>query len=675
MPHRCGKRKKIGSALSFIILSWILLLSAVNPAVDLYQQGDNRLQSGDVYGAIDLFKESLSYNSDYVKPLYGLGQAYFRLEEYEQALVYIREARRLDRNNTSITALQGRINTGLGKYSEAERIFDAILEREPHNLDAQFGMAELQAAKGSVENAIAGYRKALESDPYNRRGLLSAALLYSAQNNLQEASELIQTAVDSYPEDPRVHSIAAEYYFKRDDSRKAEEHARQALQLDSESEEAIYVLIRILYAQDRFTDAIDAVEKNINIDRDNPLLWYLRANAYWKIGNQERALNSFYTALSLKPSDEISRIALEEFLMDRFAGDSQERQTAAEVRFEYGAAYERDNRIELARQEYRRGLMLHPYSREGRQMYAATFKRSDNIGKYLSILEVLETEGNTSQEIQDEIEIYNSLREESIAQSWNVDQFGIDRYRYKLALFTNNSNSRVTHLGAEEYVTSYMQGLLQGNEHVDIEDTGAVESFAEAFRRARETDVDYFIVITYREGERAFKGSATVYNGSTGTIIKTFTSLRTGNRRVSQALIRIASTISDSLPLRGRIYRRQDDTALLDVGDFQGVSPEDRFYVIRGENLELADSRFALEYDQRYILGYIDITEVDDLLSVGQVNTDQFFDLINPGDAIIPESSTSEENEENGVATQEGAELGESPVIPSEIYKSLLEIE
>ena len=62
-----------------------MLVSAVNPAVDLYQQGEKRLQSGDVYGAIDLFKESLSYNSNYVDPLYGLGQAYFRLEEYEQA--------------------------------------------------------------------------------------------------------------------------------------------------------------------------------------------------------------------------------------------------------------------------------------------------------------------------------------------------------------------------------------------------------------------------------------------------------------------------------------------------------------------------------------------------------------------------------------------------------------
>jgi len=114
---------------------------------------------------------------------------------------------------------------------------------------------------------------------------------------------------------------------------------------------------------------------------------------------------------------------------------------------------------------------------------------------------------------------------------------------------------------------------------------------------------------------------------------------------------------------------------LLDVGDFQGVAPDDRFRVIRGENLELADNQFALKYDRRYILGYIDISDVDDLLSVGIVNTDQFFDLINPGDAVIPESSTSEEDEGNRGAAQEGNELRESPVIPSEIYKSLLEIE
>ncbi|MFW6207269.1 MAG: tetratricopeptide repeat protein [Spirochaetota bacterium] len=664
-------RRKGCSSLIIILLSSIVFIGAVNPAIELYQEGQQRLNRGNLFGAIDLFKEALSYNPDYAQPLFGLGQAYFKLEEYEQALVYVQRARLLDRNNSSIAALEGRVHTGLGRYEAAERIFESILNREPYNLEAQFGLAELHAATGNVENAISAYQNALESDPYNRRGLLSVALLYAAQNNLTEAAELIQTAVDSYPEDSRVHSIAAEYYFKSDEIRRAEQHARQALQLDEESEDALYVLIRILFSQGRYSDAVDIVDKNIKIDRNDPLLWYLRANALWNTGAEQRAIDSFYTALSLQPSAEISRIALEEFLLERYVPDSDERKRVADVRFEYGQAYERDNRIELARQEYRRGLMLNPYSREGRVMYAATFKRSNNIGKYLSILEVLAEENRTNQEIRDEIEIYRSLREDSVARSWDVDQFAIDRYRYRFALFTDSANSRMIHLQAQNNLTSYMQGILQGSEHIEIVSTDEIKSFADAFRQARETDVDFFIILTFNEGERAFKARASVYNGSTGAVIRNFESLRTGNRRVSQALIRIAANLSEALPLQGRIYRREDDTVLLDVGSFQGVAPEDTFEVIRSENLELSDTKFSLEYAESDILGQVEISQVDDLLAVGQVDTDQFFDLVNTGDAVIPVQP--EENE--GTGTEATANEAEVPIIPSEIYKSLLEIE
>jgi len=670
VQHSCRHNTHTLITLLLLLSSFWLFLSARNPAIELYQQGEKRLKADNIFGAIDLFKESLSYNPDYVKPIYGLGTAYFKLEEYEQALVYAQRASRLDHTNSKISALEGRIHTGLGLYEEAKQIFNRILEREPYNLDAQFGKAELHAAMGNVENAIAGYRTALESDPYNRRGLLSAALLYAAKNNAQEAADLIQTAVDSYPEDPRVHSIAAEYYYKIDEIEKAEEHARQALQLDSKAEDAIYVLIRILFLENRFEDAVETVEKNLAIDRDDPLLWYLRAKAFMHTEDEKGAIESFYTALSLKPSDAIARIALEEFLMKNFPPDNEDRKTAADIRFEYGAAYERDNRVELARQEYRRGLMLNPYSRDGRLKYATTFKRSNNVGKYLSILEVLSNEGNTNQEINDEIEIYRSLREDSVARSWGVDQFAIDRFRYRFALFNDSALSSLIHLQASEHLTSYMRGILQGNEHIQIDDTGNVETFAEAFKRARTAGVDFFVVLTYQEGERAFKTVAKVYNGSTGTIIDTFESLRTGNRRVSQALIRIAGSIADALPLRGTIHQREDETVLIDIGSFQEVTPEDEFDVIRSDNLELSNNKFELEYTRSDILGQVEITEVDDLLSVGQVTTDQFFDLVNTGDAVIPVREQDDQDE-----NQPGNDTEEPLIIPSELYKSLLEIE
>ncbi|MGC9313831.1 MAG: tetratricopeptide repeat protein, partial [Sediminispirochaetaceae bacterium] len=365
------------AGLILILLFPCASLSAQqNPAIELYREGDRLLADGQLYEAIDHFKESLVYNPDYVEPLYGLSEAYFKLEEYEQALIYIRQARKLSRSNYNIAALEGRIYTGLGRYEDAEALFTQLLARQPYNREAVFGLAELHVAMGNIENALNSYRSALESDPYNRRGLLSAALLYAAQNNFDAAGDLIQTAVDTYPEDPVVHAIGAEYYLQSGLEEKAESHAWQAVALDPENEDALAVLIHLLFRQERFTEAVDAVDRSIGLDRRDPLLWFLRGTAYWELGRKENALDSFYTALDLRPSDEIGRIVLEEFLLQEYLPESEERRRAAEVRFDRGSAYERDNRVELARQEYRRGLMLHPYNRDGRVLYANTYKRS-----------------------------------------------------------------------------------------------------------------------------------------------------------------------------------------------------------------------------------------------------------------------------------------------------------
>ncbi|MDY7027715.1 MAG: tetratricopeptide repeat protein, partial [Spirochaetota bacterium] len=604
----------LGTAGLILILLFpgAMLSAQQNPAIELYREGERLLADGQLYEAIDHFKESLVYNPEYVEPLQGLSEAYFKLEEYQQSLIYIRQARKLARVNYNIAALEGRIYTGLGRYEDAEALFTQLLEQQPYNREAVFGLAELHVAMGNIENALNSYRSALESDPYNRRGLLSAALLYAAQNNFEAAGELIQTAVDTYPEDPVVHAIGAEYYLQSGMEEKAESHAWQAVALDPENEDALAVLVQLLFRQERFTEAVDVVDRSIGLDRRNPLLWFLRGTAYWELDRNENALDSYYTALDLRPSDEIGRIVLEEFLLQEYLPESEERRRAAEVRFDRGSAYERDNRVELARQEYRRGLMLHPYNRNGRVLYANTYKRSGNIGKYLSILEVLEIDDNTTQDIRDEIEIYRNLRRDSIAAEWGVDQFAIERFRYRFALFTLNFDSSLIHLNAEERLSSYMQGLLRGFENIELVENRSVKNFAEAFRAARSEDADFFILLTYRETDRSFQVVSEVYNARTGSRVDTLRSIRTGNNRVTQSLVRIADGLADTLPVRGSIYRRSGNEVLVDIGEFQNVSEEQTLLVIRDEHLSLVNNSFRLEYEEENLLGEIVINAVDD---------------------------------------------------------------
>ncbi len=650
--------------------------SQQNPAVELYHLGEGFLSRGDLYEAIDHFKDSVSYNPDYSRPLAGLAEAYFKLEEYEQALLYANRARLLARNDFDIAVLEGRIYTGLGMFDDANELFNQLLKEQPYNHEVRFGLAELHVAMGNIENALNSYRRALEADPYNRRGLLSAALLYEAQDNMQSAGEFIRTAVDSYPEDPGVHSIAADFYLKAGNLGQAERHAGQAIALDPDNEDANMVMIELLFSTGRYDDAVDAVDRSIGLDRRNPLLWYLRGLGFWEVRQPGKAFDSFSTALSIRPSDEIARIVLETFLIQEFSSDSGERIEAAQVRFEIGKSYERDNRIELARQEYRRGLMLYPYSLDGRLLYANTFKRTGNHGKYLSILEVLEKEGKTTQSVEDEIEIYRNLREESVSEQWGIEQFSLDRFRYRFALFTQQGASELIHLQADGYLSAYVRSLLQGYESIEIVSGSGVSSFAEAFRASREAKADFFLIVSYTEGERSFALQLDVYNAVTGVLMRSFGTTRTGNNRVTQSLVRAVDSVHKTLPLRGTIYRRQGPEVLVDMGRLQGIAPDQKLLVIRGEDVEQGNESFSLLYSETDLLGEITVSSVDDLLSSGLVRTYQFFDLINPGDTVIPMPT----EEEGGSPEDEGAEKDvESSTLktekPGNIYRSIIGID
>ncbi|HDQ14384.1 MAG TPA: tetratricopeptide repeat protein [Sediminispirochaeta sp.] len=639
-------------------------------AVELYQRGAQLLSGGEIYRAIDNFRESVSMNPNYLEPLFGLAKAYFRLEEYPQALDYVEEARMLARSDLSVAALHGRILTGMGRYDEARRLFEAHLQETPYHRDLLFGLAELRVATGNIELALESYRNALSSDPHSRKGLLAAALLYSAQDRSQEAGKLIRTAVDLYPEDLRVQASAARFYYDTGELERAETHARQALSLEAADREALRVLIRLFFEQQRYEELVSVLEQAISLDRHDHLLWHLQAKAFWETGGREAAFESFKTAMDLRPSDELNIIVMEEFLMREYPPDSPQRRQAAELRFAGGRSYERNNRVELARQEYRRGLVLAPYHQEGRVLYANTYKRSGNLGKYLSVLEVLENNERTTEEIRDEIEIYRHMRENGLAERWGVDQFFLDRPRYRLGLYDLAGDSSLIHQNSEEHIREYIRFLIQGYEHVEIVGNAGVESFAEAFGRARESGADYFAILFYTEDERSFRSRMEVYSASTGALVRPFSSTRTGNNRVGQSLLRTVGSLVEAFPIRGTIYRREGASVLLDIGKFQGLEEGDKLLVISPEELNIADASFRLEYNEEELLGEVEINEVDDLLSEATVSTYQFFDLINPGDMVF---RAQEPLQEAGDQVRE--DRADTSVENNEIYRSIRGIE
>lgn len=630
---------KKGVCLAFLLFLLALPLlgqSTSSSVVELYYSGRKAQDLGDYYTALEIYKSCLEINRNYIGPIIGLAEIYMALEEYEEALKYLQRAKILDSGNTELWVLEGRINIGLENYSRAEQLFSSVVQREPYNQQAQLGFAEIALAQGKLEAARIKYNDALRMNPENKKALLSLVLLLGTQKDYVLAEKYLNLVLSIYPTSEDTRYIAASYYLLKGNLREAENHVLFLLTENPENNSARNLYISILMATGRFREVIPVAESLLKKDRSNPQLWYSLGQSYLETGSHQKAINSFLTAVALKPEDEISRAALEYSVMDTTEIRSAQRQSIAAYHFNKGRGYQERNLTAKALLEYRRGLMIDPSSKEGRIGYARIFKQQGLPAKYLEELMVLKTQGSADRDINDEIEITRSRLSDSVTNSWSVDQYMYEKSSYSFSVFTNPIGNNLDYFGGEIYLRRLFTDYLKNYQNImpKIHQRN-VTGFGDAFRSAREAGTDYFIILSFSESERFFTVTVKTYLTSTGTLLSETKIQRTGNDKIQEALWRSADNIHRELPVFGRILKRNFNSVLIDLGSRDGISPEDNLLVIKNRTLILRKDSFGYEYLNGDILGSVLITGTDEMVSEGEVKIASFFDLINPGDFVI----------------------------------------
>ena len=156
----------------------------------LYQRGRAEQARSNLLAAVELYRASLIENPAYDKPLIGLAESFFALEEYEQALEYLKEAQKYDRGNLDLIVLEGRIAIALEQPARARSLFESVQQKEPNNLEARFGLAELDIAQGRTRNASQRYIETLKIRPESQKALPRYVLF----DNLVASTSLISEA-------------------------------------------------------------------------------------------------------------------------------------------------------------------------------------------------------------------------------------------------------------------------------------------------------------------------------------------------------------------------------------------------------------------------------------------------------------------------------------------------
>lgn len=685
------KRFKIVLSVLFIyFFGFCIYAQNSGSALDLFKRGLELQNQKNYYGAIEAYREALIVNDRYGDAWYNLAMCTYFLGEYDLAYQYSCEAEKYARDLCKIKNLEGLSLLSLGKFTEAKSVFDEILKKYPNDLESRFGLAQISLYEGSLSAAEKKYLDALKRDQTSRKALLSLALISAEQGNDAAAERYINLALSYHSGEAEVHYLAAYLSAKKGDLDTAERRAKSAVQLKGDYDNAYELLAEILYRQERYDEVTDLCDFIIGRNRNNYSAWYLKGLSEQRSGEIEKAISDFTTGLSINPQDEVMRFALEELVSNYVSIEDKRRAGWASYHLlkarEYGTGYNGP----AQRYEYQKALSVDPLNISARQSFADLLNRDGLYELYLSQLYFIkenETYGistapqtsenspkviKTSQQIKNEdtIEALESMMTNTLSKKWNVEPFYLDKTRWQIGIYYIKNSIDLYHADVEQIISFAASSMFNGVSSTSVVvKSDAVTGFAQAYRNARENNLDYFIIMNVDETDRSIKIDSEIFSARTGTKTLDFHIYRTGNDRVSNALRRFRSSVLDILPIRGKIIAKSGSSLLLDLGKSDGVVPGSKFDVVKKGTIKTQDTGVGIMYKQNDILGIITVDVSDEEISEGQFQKKGYYDSLNLGDEIvlvsIPDDNDLTSNGNSATDTRPQADENGEPVTPT----------
>lgn len=660
-----------------ITLIFVSVLSGLSPlfAADsknilkLYNEAVALQEEENWYTASQYFIEVVNSNPAFSDAWFRLADCSYHLGEFDLAFQYLESAEKYESNKSEIKNLKGMILLALGRTDEARQIFNEVLKKYPNDIDAHFGLAEIELYDGKFSGAENQYAEALKRQNTNRKALLSLALVCAETKRYAQSEKYLRQAMQYYSGEPEVHYLAAIIYTMKGDYKSAEKHARIAVEIRGGYEQAYELLAQIVYLQHRYSEVIDLCDFIIKRNRNASAAWYLKGTAQAKLGNINEAVATWNTGLSVNPQDELMRMMLELVAKNELDFDDKRRSEWASYHLNVARQY--DSRYDKAGStyEYQRALMLDPSNAAARLAYADILELNGMHELYLSQLKFVKenSDAKLPRSLNDTIEAYDSLLNNTLAKRWKVDAFYLDKIRWNIAVFYTENTSTFNHADSDRLTALACGDVFSGIAITSVKtQVTPVSGYGEAFKNARANNFDYFIMVSLSEGEDDVSLSATMYSGRTGTETFSEKYYATGNNRFSTVLRRFRNSVLEKLTVRGKILQRNGKTVLIDLGRSENIVKDAEFKIVRKGCVKTADSGAGLFFRDDDVVGMLVVTEAGEEVSEASITSHGFYDRVNEGDELVLVSMPAQ-NTEAGMDTVPNADEEGNPVVNNSV--------
>lgn len=237
--------------------------------------------------------------------LFALAEVYYSLSDFQGAISYYEKIAEAGHDEFAGTSIQGRLGEAYlmtGDYEEAILYLkEALTLKEEAPIYFQLGFA--YSAREEVEKAIDSYEKAKAIDPDAIGVYLALSDSYESLQNYKKALEILEEAILINELDIDLYLRAGEVATKAKYYDRAKNYFEKALDLEPDNDRLVIAYARFLIHMDEYEEVVDLYEKSSASVKEDPDASWILATANNMIEDYEKAREYFNTAFNYFADD------------------------------------------------------------------------------------------------------------------------------------------------------------------------------------------------------------------------------------------------------------------------------------------------------------------------------------------------------------------------------------
>ena len=235
-----------------------------------------------------------------------LGNSYFSLGRFQEAIASFNEAIRLDPNNYFALGGLGRTYLSEGRYPEGIAAFKKAIRIKPGDANAHTGLGVIYFYDNQYQKAIVVLNEALRLNPNSHLPHHYLGNIHFKSNRNEEATVHLKEAVRLDPNDFWSHLKLGSIYQLTDKYQEAFIHLKEALRIKPHDFLALQSLGLAYLGQEKFDKSLPVFKEVDRAEPNNPHTLNLLGVIYWELGKPRKAAELLERALKNNPDPKFS---------------------------------------------------------------------------------------------------------------------------------------------------------------------------------------------------------------------------------------------------------------------------------------------------------------------------------------------------------------------------------